>query len=303
MSAAPAANWPHELMQSALDVIIPGIVVGCLYGLIGMAFAVTYRTTRVVNFALGEMMMVTAYVAFSIQARFSLGLVTFLPVTILAGAVIGLAVEYLVIRPMRSQPIFAIVMSTIGLAIVLRAITALVWGATAEPISMPVTTEYVDILGVNLSIPQILVVLLLLATCALSWFLFRFTRIGLLMRATASNESTAMLLGVDTGRMQSIAWMLSTVVAGLTGALLALIQSLGPSLYAIGFKGFPATVLGGLDAVIGSGIGGVLIGVVENITGRFYGAGAKEVTGLVIIVLVLMIRPNGLFGHRAVDRV
>jgi branched-chain amino acid transport system permease protein len=290
-------------MQSALDVVVPGLVVGCIYGLIGMAYAVIYQATRVVNFALGEVMMVITYLSFTIQGHLHLGFVALVPLTILVSAAVGLAVEYLVIRPLRGKPIFAIVMSTIGLAIVLRSATAIIWGPLAVPITIDLSSSYYSVFGVNLSLPQIMVVALLVVVCAIVTIFFHFTRIGLLMRATASSESTALLIGVRVGSIHVLAWLGSAIIAGLTGILIAQIQSLGPDLFVIGFKGFPATVLGGLDSVVGSGLGGAIIGVIENLVGRYYGSGLKEIAGLIIIVFVLMIRPSGLFGQSAVDRV
>lgn len=290
-------------MQSVLDVVIPGIVVGAMFGLIGMAFAVVYKATRVVNFALGEMMMLVAYIAYSIQSHFGLGFGPLVVVAIATSAVLGAAIEFLVIRPMRGQSLFAIVMSTIGLAIILRSVTAIVWGALAQPISIDLPTRLYPILGVNLSIAQIMVVVLLFLACIGMSVFFNLTRIGLLMRATASNEATAVLLGIKVGHIHTLAWIGSTIIAGLTGILIALIQNLGPELFVNGFKGFPATVLGGLDSVLGSALGGVVIGVTENITGRFFGSGMKELAGLLIIIVVLMFRPYGIFGQRGIERV
>ncbi len=290
-------------MQSILDIVVPGIVLGCIYGLIGMSYAVVYQATRVVNFALGEIMMVIAYLSFTIQNHLGIGFLGLVPLTIAVSAAVGFAVEYLVIRPMRGQPIFAVVMSTIGLAIALRSATAIIWGALPLPISNDLSPSYYSVLGVNLSLPQILVVMLLVIVSATVTIFFRFTRMGLLVRATSSDESTAQLMGIRVGSIQLLAWLASAVIAGLTGILLALIQSLGPDLFLIGFKGFPATVLGGLDSIVGSGIGGAIIGVIENLVGRFYGSGLKEIAGLVVIVLVLMVRPSGLFGRRFVGRV
>jgi branched-chain amino acid transport system permease protein len=290
-------------VQPILDIVVPGLVLGCIYGLIGMSYAMVYQATRVVNFALGEVMMVIAYISFTIQGQLGIGFVGLIPLTIAVSGVVGLAVEYFVIRPMRGQPIFAIVMSTIGLAIVLRSATAMIWGALPMPITSDLPASYYSVLGVNLSLPQILVVVLLvIASVGVTIFL-RFTRIGLLVRAAASDESTAQLMGIKVGIIHLIAWLGSAVIAGLTGILVALIQSLGPDLFLVGFKGFPATVLGGLDSVVGSGIGGAVIGVIENLVGRFYGSGLKDVAGLVVIVVVLMVRPSGLFGRRFVGRV
>ena len=288
--------------QQLLDVIIPGIVVGCIYGLVGMAFAIVYKATQVVNFAIGEVMMLVAYIAFTIQINYSLDFGMLLLVAIVVSAAVGLLLEWLVIRPIQGQSLFTIVMSTIGLAIVIRSIVAMIWGVLPQAISLPETSRYYTVAGVGLSAAQIYTVCAFVVLCLLVGAFFRFTRLGLHMRATASNEKTAQLIGINIRRVQTLAWVLSTVVAGTTGVLIATIYNLGPDLYTFGLKSFPATILGGLDAVIGSAIGGVIIGVVENITGRFLGSTSKEVVGLLVIVFILMVRPTGLFGQRAVSR-
>jgi branched-chain amino acid transport system permease protein len=291
------------MMQATLDVVIPGIVVGCMYGLVGMAFAFTFKATRIINFAVGEVMMLIAYMSFSILAHWSLHYLYLIPVTIVSSALLGLLIEYTVIRPMRGQPIFSIVMATIGLAFILRSVVVIIWGNNPRPVSVGIPDAYHRILGVNLTLPQIAVAVELVLMCVFMSAFFRFTRIGMLMRATASDESTARLIGIRIGRIHAMAWVGSAIISGLTGVFVALIQSLGPDLYIKGFKGFPATVLGGLDAVVGSGVAGIIIGVTENATGRFFGSGARELAGFVIIIGVLMIRPYGLFGQRTVQRV
>jgi branched-chain amino acid transport system permease protein len=290
------------MTQQLLDVVIPGLVVGCLYGLIGMAFAVVYKSTRVVNFALGEMMMLVAYTSFAIQSRFALGLAPLIVVTVLVSAVVGAAAEILVIRPLQGEPLFTLVMSTIGLAIVIRSVVAMVWGALPQPIDLGTSSTFHNILGVGLTEAQLAVVAVFLLSCVGMTLFFRFTRMGLFMRATAGDERTAQLIGIDVRRIHAIAWVCSTIISGLAGVLIAMIYNLGPDLYANGLKGFPATILGGLDSVLGSAMGGVVIGIAENLTGRFLGSTAKEVIGLIIIVAVLMIRPYGLFGERKIER-
>jgi len=285
-----------------MDVVIPGLVLGSIYGLVGMAFAVVYKATQVVNFAIGEVMMLVAYIAFTVQGRLDLGFGWLLLVAIGASIVAGLAIEWLIVRPIQGQSLFTIVMSTIGLAIVIRSFVAIVWGVLPQPTSMPETSQYFDVLGVGLSIAQIYAVGLFVTACLLVGAFFKYTRLGLHMRATASSEKTAQLIGIDIRGVQRVAWVCSTVVAGVAGVLIATIYNLGPDLYAFGLKSFPATILGGLDAVVGSAVGGVIIGIVENITGRFFGSTSKDIVGLVVIVLILMVRPTGLFGQRTVTR-
>jgi NAD(P)H-dependent flavin oxidoreductase YrpB (nitropropane dioxygenase family)/branched-subunit amino acid ABC-type transport system permease component len=208
-----------------------------------MAFAVVYKSTRVVNFALGEMMMLVAYTSFAIQSRFTLALAPLIVVTILVSAVVGAAAEILVIRPLQGEPLFTLVMSTIGLAIVIRSIVAMVWGALPQPIDLGTSSTFHNLLGVGLTEAQLAVVAVFLLSCVGMTLFFRLTRTGLFMRATAGDERTAQLIGIDVRRIHAIAWVCSTIISGLAGVLIAMIYNLGPDLYANGLKGFPATIL------------------------------------------------------------
>lgn len=286
-----------------LDLILPGVVLGCLYGLIGMAFAIIYKATKVINFALGEMMMLTAYIAFNLQGQLNLPFPALVVATIVIASLVGLLAERLVIRPMQSEPLFSIVMATIGLAILLRSLVILIWGALPKPGNIGLPDDFIIVMGVGLT-PTQLVLVAALALFSLAMFLlFRFTAFGLAMRAVASNEVTAMLMGIRIGHVQTIAWVLSSSVAGVAGLLSASLYGLNPDLYASGIKGFPATILGGLDSILGSALGGVIIGAMENIAGGLIGSGIKEISGFVIIVFILMVRPYGLFGKHEVERV
>ena len=143
----------------------------------------------------------------------------------------------------------------------------------------------------------------LLALLAAFHVFFRHSRFGIAMRAVAADDRTALLMGVSTGRVHAIAWAASAVIAGIAGIFFALIYDLSPAMFQLGLKSFPAAILGGLDAVIGSGIGGLLIGVAENMAGGYLGSGTKEVAGFVLIIVILMVRPFGLFGQRDIERV
>jgi branched-chain amino acid transport system permease protein len=290
-------------MRLVIDLVLPGLVVGCLYGLIGTAFAIVYKATRVVNFALGEMMMLTAYIAYSVQGYLTLPFPVLVIATVLIAALVAGLVEHLVIRPMQSEPIFSIVMATIGLAIILRSLVVLIWGALPQPINSGLPDRFINVLGVGLTIDQVILVGLLAASCAAIFTFFQYTSFGLAMRATASSETTALLMGIRIGQVQTVAWAISSIVAGLAGVLAASIYSLTPEMYALGLKGFPATILGGLDSVLGSALGGLFIGAVENLSGGLLGSGMKEIAGFTIIVFVLMIRPYGLFGQHEIERV
>lgn len=150
---------------------------------------------------------------------------------------------------------------------------------------------------------QIAVLALLILTMAGFFAFFRYSRFGVAMRAVASDDRTALLMGVSAARVQSVAWAASAVISGVAGVLFAIVYELSPSMFALGLKAFPATIVGGLDSVIGSGFGGLVIGGIENLAGGYLSPAIKEVAGFVIIIVILMVRPFGLFGEKRIERV
>lgn len=290
-------------MNYLIALVGAGIAAGAVYGLVAVGFALIYKATRVVNFAQGEVMMLNAYLAYSIAVHTGLGFWALVPVALVASVGVGLLIERLLIRPMLGEPTISIVMMTVGLAVALRSLVVLVWGA--EPLSLPVTPGGgVVVLGpVRLFLPQVLGILCLVGVIAGVWAFFRYTRSGMAMRAAANNETVALLMGIDVRRIYAIAWALSAATAGLAGLLVASIYELGPDMFAFGLRAFPATILGGLDSVVGTAVSGLIIGVMENLGEGFVGRGLKEIVGFLVILVVLMARPYGLFGTRDVERV
>jgi branched-chain amino acid transport system permease protein len=280
-----------------------GLVVGAVYGLVGMGFAIIYKATGIVNFAQGELLMLTAYIAFSIAQSLSLSFLPLMLVTIPIAMLIGITLERLFIRPMLGEPVFSIVMVTVGLAVILRGITIMIWGP--DPYEFPMeAASRVIMIG---RIPFYEVQLYALATLAIvtigAWAFFRFTRLGIAMRAVAANEGAAMLMGIEVSRIHMIAWGLSAAIAALAGVLFAALFKLGPTIWFEGLRSFPAVILGGLDSVLGAALGGLVVGVIENMAQGYMGQGLREIAGFIVIVVILMIRPYGLFGSRDIERV
>jgi branched-chain amino acid transport system permease protein len=280
-----------------------GLVVGAVYGLVGMGFAIIYKATGIVNFAQGELLMLTAYIAFSIAQSLSLTFLPLMLVTIPIAMLIGITLERLFIRPMLGEPVFSIVMVTVGLAVILRGVTIMIWGP--DPYDFPMAAaSRVIMIG---RIPFYEVQLYALATLAIvtigAWAFFRFTRLGIAMRAVAANEGAAMLMGIEVSRIHMIAWGLSAAIAALAGVLFAALFKLGPTIWFEGLRSFPAVILGGLDSVLGAALGGLVVGVIENMAQGYMGQGLREIAGFVVIVVILMIRPYGLFGSRDIERV
>ncbi|MFP1632451.1 branched-chain amino acid ABC transporter permease [Zhengella sp. ZM62] len=290
-------------MDFLLLLISTGLVSGAAYGLIAMGFALIYKSTGVVNFAQGELVMLTAYISFTLYTTFNLSFFPLILVTIPISMFIGLVLERVFIRPMLGEPVFAIVMVTVGLAVVLRGITIMIWGPDPFNFNAGIATDVVYVGSVPFYPAQLYLIGALLVMTAGGWAFLRFSRMGIAMRAVASNETAALLVGISVSRIHAVAWMLSAAIASVAGVLFAANYKLAPDLWFQGLKSFPAVILGGLDSVIGSALAGLIIGVVENLFQGYVGQGLREISGFVIIIIVLMVRPFGLFGSKEIERV
>jgi branched-chain amino acid transport system permease protein len=283
--------------------IASGCVTGAAYSLIAMGFALIYKSTGVVNFAQGELVMLTAYIAFSLAQSLDLSFLPLIALTIPIAMALGLLLERVFIRPMLGEPPFAIVMVTLGLAVILRSATILIWGS--EPYNFPagLPQTVIKLGGVPFYPAQLaLIVACALVLVAASAFL-ALTRYGVAMRATASNETAALLAGVSVDRIHALAWMLSSAIAAVAGLLYAINFKLAPDMWFQGLKAFPAVILGGMDSVPGAALGGLAVGLIESLSQGYIGEGSREIAGFVVIIVVLMVRPYGLFGAKEIERV
>ena len=282
---------------------VSGVTIGVIYGLIGMGYALIFKATSVVNFAQGEVMMLISYMAFSVASSWALPFWGLLVVCVAMSAVVGLVIERVFIRPMLGRDVFSTVMVTIGLAVMIRALVVMIWGA--DPLVLPtdIGDSGVEFGQIYLYTSQIYAIGLL-AVCVIGmWVFLRFSRMGVAMRATAARETTALLMGINVTRVYALAWAIAAVIAGISGVLLGTIYGLGPDMWTQGLRAFPAVILGGLDSVFGAAISGILIGLLENLSEGYIGQGLKEISGFIVILVVLMIRPYGLFGTPEIERV
>lgn len=290
-------------MDFLVLLVSTGLVSGAAYGLIAMGFALIYKSTGVVNFAQGELVMLTAYIAFSLSNSLHLSFFPLLLVTIPISMLIGLVLERIFIRPMLGEPVFAIVMVTVGLAVILRGLTIMIWGSEPYNFTAGIPADVINIAGVPFYPAQLYLIAALALVTLLAWLFMRFSRMGIAMRAVAANETAALLVGVSVSRIHALAWMLSSGIAAVAGLLFAANFKLAPDLWFQGLKSFPAVILGGMDSVVGAALAGLIIGVIENLAQGYIGQGLREISGFVVIVIVLMVRPYGLFGNREIERV
>src|SRR5690606_5183874 len=205
-----------------------------------------------INFAQGEMAMLTAYTSWSIAMTLGTEAVSTVLVSVVVGALLGLVCERLIMRPMLGEPVLSVVLVTVGLAVVLRALVTMVWGAAPHKFSMSGADTIVQVGGIGMRVSQLAVIAMLLLAIGGFWIFLRHSRFGIAMRVVAADEKTARLMGVSTARVQAVAWALASGLAGMAGALFAVIYGLAPTIFQVGLKAFPATVLGGFDSVLGS---------------------------------------------------
>ncbi|HSB19714.1 MAG TPA: branched-chain amino acid ABC transporter permease [Anaeromyxobacteraceae bacterium] len=294
-------------MEYLLQLLASGVVTGGIYALIAIGFVVVYKATGVINFATGELMMLGAFFAWTAMTAAALPFAAALLAAVACSALVGAAVERVVLRPLLGQRAIAVIMVTIGLSSIFKGLAQIAW--SGEYRSFPdIFPRRPVILGpVVLPSRQAYPFLIALAAIALLWALFRFTRTGTAMRATTDDQATAFGMGIDIRRVFSLSWILAAVTAALAGIVIGAIGGISPQLGAVGLRIFPVVILGGLDSIGGALVGGVVMGILENLAGGYLdpllpGGGVKEVAPFAALVLILMVRPYGLFGTRDIER-
>ncbi|TPQ52214.1 branched-chain amino acid ABC transporter permease [Prosthecomicrobium hirschii] len=290
-------------MDFLVLLIATGLVAGATYGLIAIGFALIYKATGVVNFAQGELVMLTAYIGYSLAGAFGLTFIPLLMVAVPISMAVGLVLERIFIRPMLGEPPFAIVMVTVGLAVILRGLIIVVWGSQPANFDAGIPTTVIRLGNVPFYPAQLIMIAALGLVVLAMWAFMRFSRYGIAMRAVAANETAALLTGVSVSRIHALAWVLSSGIAAIAGMLFAANFKLAPDLWFQGLKSFPAVILGGMDSIVGAAVGGIAIGLIESLSQGYIGEGMREIAGFIVIILVLMVRPYGLFGSRDIERV
>jgi branched-chain amino acid transport system permease protein len=291
-----------------LQLIITGIAVGGVYSLMALGFVLIYKASTVVNFGPGELVLFGAYVAWATTLNMKLPVAVALPLTLVVAILLGLVIERGVLRPLIGEPIISVIMVTFGFASVVRGVLNMAWGSDTRPFPVLFSSEPFHLGPVPVSpvhLWSFVTVMILLAAFSL---FFKFSLVGTAMRATADNQQVAQSLGVSVKGVFALSWCIATVVSALGGIILGSVRGgVDFSLADYGLKVFPVVILGGLDSVPGAIMGGVLVGVLENLSGGYLnpilGGGVKEVAPFVVLVLILMIRPYGLFGKLDVERV
>jgi branched-chain amino acid transport system permease protein len=287
-----------------LQLIISGAAQGCIYGLIALGFVLIYKATETVSFAQGELMMLGAFAALVLLTVLGFPFWLAVPSTVLAMALMGWLIERAVIRPILGQPAFSIVMLTIGIGYVARGLITMIpnMGTDTRVLPVPYKDQTVQLghsgTGLLLDIQLMVVIGATALLCLLLFALFRYTKIGIAMQASSQNQLAAYYMGIPVRRLNGLVWGLAAAVAAVAGILLAPITFVHANMGLIGLKAFPAAVVGGFGSLPGAIVGGLIIGVVESLSGFFLPEGFKDIAAYVVVLLMLVLRPNGLFGEK-----
>lgn len=285
------------------QVLFSGLALGSIYGLVALGFTLIFKATEVFNFAQGMFVVCGAYLA--VTAISVLGLPFGLSLLFIIGgaALLGMLIQVLLIRPLAGRPMLSVIMVTMALSIILRAVIEMVFGAQGRTLATPLPSG-VLLLG-EVRISQLHLTAAIVSGLCMAAFgaFFRYTSTGLLMRATADSHEAAMVAGVSVARINRTAWAIGTALAAVGGLFLGQLQIASVELEAIGLLAVPAVVLGGLQSIPGAIVGGLLVGVIEQLAAAYVSPKAADILIFAPLLLILMVRPWGLFGQRELGRV
>jgi len=294
-------------MEFFFQLIVAGIVMGSIYAIVALGFTLIYKSTGVVNFAQGELLLVGAYICLHLTVEYQLNFVASFIITILFMFFFGFFIEKIFLRKMIGEPIISIIMLTIGLSSVFKSIVQLIWGTDTKVFPQIFPEEPLNIYGISISYVYIFSIIAVSIFLALFTIFFKKSKVGIAMRAVASDQQAALSMGIDVKRIFALSWAIAAVVSSVGGILIGNINGINTSLSQFGLKVFPVVILGGLDSILGAIVGGLIIGILENLAGGyidpFIGGGAKEIFPFIFMIIILMIKPYGLFGTVEVEKV
>jgi len=296
-------NW-QLLFQLALN----GLIVGALYGVVAMSFVLIYKASQVVNFAQGEFLLVGAWACWWLLTTFQMPFIVGFLMTLAFMTVFGLVLQVVVLRPLIGEPVISVIMVTIGLSLFFQALMKWMFGVFAQPFPRIFAADSVNILGLEVQSVYLLSLgISVVILAGFGWF-FTASKHGLAMRATAFDQQVAQSLGISVRQVFAMSWAISAVVSAVAGVVVGVVNGVSSALSFYGIKVFPAVILGGLDSIVGAILGGLIVGVLENVAqfvdAEFLNWGNMfQIAPFYVLIGILMIKPYGLFGTKNIERV
>ncbi|MEE8303700.1 MAG: branched-chain amino acid ABC transporter permease [Candidatus Tectomicrobia bacterium] len=290
-----------------LDLVINGLLVGLMYALVALGFVLIYKATSVINFAQGDLVMFAGYAAAFLMVDLGVPLWLVLIIVSVGMVLLGFLQERIILRPLVGQPVISVIMVTIGLSFVLQGLVTILWGAKTRALALPVRVEPYIIGPVFISPINVVAAIIAIAFLILFGLFFTRSRMGVAMRAVADDQQASMVVGIRVPRVFALSWAIAGLAATAGGIIWGNQMGVDTFLNLVGLKVFPVVILGGLESIGGAIIGGLIMGMVESLAAGYIdplvGGGTKDFVPYVLMVLVLFIRPYGMFGHETIERV
>lgn len=294
-------------MDILIQVIVSGIATGGVYGLIALGFVLIYKATSILNFASGTFMTIGAFICLTVMtstgAPFWMAFIS----TLIFAFLLGLVVERVILRQLIGEPIISVIMVTIGLASILHGLTHIIWSPEFRSFPEIFPPDPLDLRFAVVPSGLLWGFIFAIIGTIIFILLFKFSRTGVAMRATANDQQAALAMGISVRRIFALSWSFGAIAAVIGGIVIGNISGISIYMGDIGLKVISVIILGGLDSIGGAIIGGLIIGILENVVGLYLdpiiGGGVKDVAPFFILVLIIMIRPYGLFGKATIERV
>ena len=287
-----------------LQLVISGIAQGCIYGLIALGFVLIYKATETVNFAQGDLMMLGGFFGLSCMVLLEMPFWVAFLATLAVAMLFGMLMERALLRPLLGQPAFTVVMLTIGIGYLARGMVTMIpgWGTETHTLPVPYKDEVLRLgSGTDalvLSMEHMVIIAVTAFLIAILFLFFRYTRLGIAMQASSQNQLAAFYMGIPVRRINMLVWGISAAVSACAGLLLAPITFVHVNMGYIGLKAFPAAVVGGFGSIPGALVGGLIIGIVESLAGFYLPEGFKDIAAYILVLVMLVVLPSGLFGDR-----
>jgi branched-chain amino acid transport system permease protein len=289
-----------KVVLQALQIIISGIAQGCIYGLIALGLVLIYKATETVSFAQGELMMLGAFLGLGAMTVLGFPFWIALLSSMLAMAAFGGLLERIVIRPILGQPAFSIVMLTIGIGYVARGVVTMLpnFGTETHTLPVPYKDQVWNVGALVLNVEQLVIIAATAVLVLLLYLMFKYSKLGIAMQASSQNQLAAYYMGIPVQRLNGLVWGLAAAAAAIAGLLLAPITFVHANMGFIGLKAMPAAVVGGFGSLPGALVGGLIVGVAESMSGFYLPEGFKDIAPYVVVLVMLVVKPNGLFGEK-----
>jgi branched-chain amino acid transport system permease protein len=292
-----------EAAARLFQLVVNGAAAGCIYGMIALGFVLIYKATEMVNFAQGDIMMLGGFFAFALIAHWGLPYWLGALLAIALTAAFGYALDAVLLRRIIGQPQFAVVMLTLGLGFIFRAAAGITWGYDSVGFNTPFTNRTVNLGGLVIGQDNVSIIVGTVLLCLVLYVFFSRTRLGVAMQASSQNQLAAYYMGIPVRRVFSLIWAISAGVAALAGILLSPVSMIDVNMGFLGIKAFAAAVIGGFGSIPGALVGGVVVGIVEQLAGYYLPAGFQEVSANAVLLATLFLRPQGLFAESIGKRV